>query len=380
MSDEWARRFKFFALAVDFIDDAIVDDLKELLQCYFMETLGVCYFRLLMEGTGTETPDGVLPTLETVWSSREDRRGDVALYARDGCSSGHLALAFESRRPLWITARDGSLLTTDNVELVDSWSRMKSLPDYVNYGDSSARTSIVVPLSYGERLFGVMDLEFEQYMTASTRGKEVIRLIEDAVSRIFWLNEMSRTQRDDTRAAFNVLERSYHHSTSPLQRHTVFLASSGRADAEVMSVILRVLGEFDDVFDVKYWKAEASAGNIAEQVRAAISDAEFGVCYISEPSPDATSKYRFLDNPNVLFEAGMIQMLHEMRDDHTDLVSRWIPVREGPGLTPPLPFNFAGDRVVLVPRADASGSVDVCGFEQTLRKTVKEVIRDLDLA
>ena len=65
MSDEWARRFKFFALAVDFIDDAIVDDPKKLLQCYFMETLEACYFRFLMEGTGTETPDGVLPTLET---------------------------------------------------------------------------------------------------------------------------------------------------------------------------------------------------------------------------------------------------------------------------------------------------------------------------
>lgn len=364
---------------MDFIDDAIVDDLKELLHRYFMETLEACYFRFLMEGTGIETPDGVLPTLETVWSSREDRRGDVALYARAGHSSGHLALAFESRRSLWITARDGSLLRTEGIELVDSWSRTKSLPDYVDYGESAARTSIVVPLSYGERLFGVMDLEFEQYMTASTWGKAVIRLIEDAVSRIFWLNEMSRTQREDTRAAFAVLERSYRQSTSPFQRHTVFLASSGRADADVMAVILKVLGEFDDIFDISYWKAEASAGNIAEQVRAAIADAEFGVCYISEPSPDAASRYRYLDNPNVLFEAGMIQMLHELRDDHTDLVSRWIPVREGPGLTPPLPFNLAGDRVVTVPRADATGSVDVSDFEQVLRKTVKEVARDLDL-
>ena len=78
----------------------------------------------------------------------------------------------------------------------------------------------------------------------------------------------------------------------------MFVASSSRADEQVMNVILKVLGEFDDKFDVNYWKAESGSGNIAQQVRLAIAEAAFGVCYISEPAGDDASGYRFLDNPN----------------------------------------------------------------------------------
>ena len=379
MSSEWAKRFKQFALAVDYVDESIIDEIKELLQQYFEETLETCYFRFLTEGSGTETPDGVLPTLETVWSSSEEKTGDVALFAPGGRASGHLALCFELRKPLWITASDGKLLVDAGTDLVDGWSRVKELPPYHDYGESNSRTSIMVPLRYGERLYGVMDLEFKDHIPASTKAKHVLKTIADAVSRIIWLNRMSDTQREDTREAFAALERSYRNGTSPLQRHTVFVASSGRADDQVMSTILSVLEEFKDLFDVDYWKAESSSGNIAEQVRAAIADAAFGVCYISEPSTDEGSKYRFLDNPNVLFEAGMLQMLHELRDDRSDPVSRWVPVREGPEMTPPLPFDFAGDRVIMVPREGGAGAVKAT-FAETLRKTVKEVVDDLDIS
>jgi hypothetical protein len=81
---------------------------------------------------------------------------------------------------------------------------------------------------------------------------------------------------------------------------------------------------------------------------------------------------------NVLFEAGMLQMLHELRDDRSELVSRWVPVREGPDFTPPLPFDFAGDRVIMVPRE--AGAVEESAFADRLRKTVKEIIDDLDIA
>jgi hypothetical protein len=380
MSSEWASRFKHFALAVDYVDENIVDEIKELLQRYFEETLETCYFRFLMEGAGTETPDGVLPTLETVWSSSEEKTGDVALFAPGGRASGHLALCYEQRKPLWITAKDGKLLVDAGADVIDSWSRVKDLPPYHDYGDSNARTSIIVPLRYSERLFGVMDLEFEDNIPASGKAKKVVKLIADAVGRIVWLHRMTETQRDDTREAFSELERSYHEGTSPLHRHTVFVGSSGRADEQVMKIILSVLDEFSDLFDVNYWRAESSSGNIAEQVRGAIAEAEFGVCYISEPSADESSRYRFLDNPNVLFEAGMLQMLHELRDDRSELVSRWVPVREGPEIAPPLPFDFAGDRVVMVPREGGSGQVEEPAFAETLRKTVKEVVDDLNIA
>ena len=356
MSSEWANKFRQFALAVDYVDESIIDDIKELLVQYFEETLETCHFRFLTEGSGTETPDGVLPTLETVWSSRDEKSGDVALFPLGSRASGHLALCYQLRKPLWITAKDGKLLVDTETDLVDGWSKVKDLPPYCDYGESNSRTSIIVPLRYSEHLYGVMDLEFKDYILASTKAKHVMKTIADAVSRIIWLNRMTHTRRGDTREAFAAVHRGYHHGTSPLQRHTVFVASSSQADDQVMGTILKVLEEFKDLFDVNYWKAESSSGIIAEQVRAAIGDAAFGVCYISEPAMAEDSKYKFLDNPNVIFEAGMLQMLHELRDDRSDLVSRWVPVREGPDIAPPLPFDFAGDRVVVVPREGGGGA------------------------
>jgi hypothetical protein len=379
MSSEWASRFKQFALAVDYVDDSVIDEIKELLKRYFEETLETCHYRFLMEGPGTETPSGVLPTLETVWASSEGKTGDVALFTPDGRSSGHLALCYEQRRALWITAPDGKLLVDAGDDLVDGWSRVKDLPPYIDYGESDARTSIIVPLRYGERLFGVMDLEFRHHIPASSKGKRVVKLIADALGRIIWVHRMTETQRDDTREAFSALEQGYHSGPTPLQRHSVFVASSARADQQVMKVVLGVLEEFGDQFSINYWRAETASGNIAEQVRGAIAEAEFGVCYISEPSEDEASKYRFLDNPNVLFEAGMLQMLHELRDDRSEPISRWVPVRESPDIAPPLPFDFAGDRVVMVPRQAGAGPIDESALAETLRKTVKEVVDDLNI-
>ena len=379
MSSEWANRFKQFALAVDYVDESIIDDLKELLQQYFEETLETCYFRFLIEGPGTETPDGVLPTLETVWWSSDEKPVDVALFALGGRASGHLALCYQLRKPLWITAKDGKLLVDAGTDLVDGWSRVTDLPPYRDFGGANARTSVVVPLGYGDRLYGVMDLEFKDHIPGSTKARQVVKTIADALERIIWLNRMNNTQHDDTREALAVLQRIYQRGTSPLQRHTVFVASSGQADNEVMGTILSVLEEFKDLFDVNYWKVESSSGSIAEQVRAAIGDAAFGVCYISEPSADEDSRYRFLDNPNVIFEAGMLQMLHELRDDRSDLVSRWVPIREGPDITPPLPFDFAGDRVIVVPREGGAGAVNQPTFAETLRTTVKAVVEDLNV-
>ena len=377
MSSEWANQFKHFALAVDYVDESIVDDVKTLLRRYFEETLEICYFRFLTEGPGTETPDGILPTLETVWSSSDEKTGDVALFTRGGAASGHLALCYELRKPLWITAKEGGLLVDAGTDLVDGWSRVKDLPAYQSPGEPSARTSIIVPLRYGDQLYGVMDLELEERISFSPSARDVVKTIADGVGRIIWLNKMTATQIKDTGEAFAELERSYSEGTSPLRRPTVFVASSASADEQVMQTILGVLEEFKGTFDVNYWKAESSSGSIAEQVRLAIADAAFGVCYISEPCAEEGSKYRFLDNPNVLCEAGMLQMLHEVRDDRAELVSRWIPVREGPEVTPPLPFDFAGDRVILVPRPGEA--IDADAFAESLRKTVREIVDDLDI-
>ncbi len=103
---------------------------------------------------------------------------------------------------------------------------------------------------------------------------------------------------------------------------------------------------------------------------------------MSEPVPGGSpaDSSRFEDNPNVLFEAGMFQMLHQLRDDPADSeVARWIPVREAEELTTDIPFDFAADRIVIVPRESDSGQVDPQALAGALRDAVSELTQLLGI-
>ncbi|MFZ1201201.1 MAG: hypothetical protein WAO07_13630, partial [Desulfobacterales bacterium] len=65
-----------------------------------------------------------------------------------------------------------------------------------------------------------------------------------------------------------------------------------------------------------------------------VANSRFGICYLSEPMLRRKNKY--VDNPNVLFEAGMLQ-------SHTSLGNEehfsWIPIREDASILPN-PFDI----------------------------------------
>ena len=63
------------------------------------------------------------------------------------------------------------------------------------------------------------------------------------------------------------------------------------------------------------------AGSISAQVISEITGSDFGIAYFSEPVKEGA----FQDNPNVLFEAGMMQALTNAAGT---LFKGWIPIRE----------------------------------------------------
>ena len=205
-----------------------------------------------------------------------------------------------------------------------------------------------------------------------------MRRVAASFARLMWLYETERTRNADTFKAFRELEEPHLKALSPLRRRQVFLSTSGRADEQVVEIIQRVLGEFEEVFDLRYWKDETLGGDIKQQVRDELMRSEFGVCYLSEPVEDESATPQFADNPNVIFEAGMLQALHETQRDPT-VVSRWIPVREMEPFSAPLPFNFATDRVVGVCRDSESGALSEEEFAEGLRSAVKTQIENLGL-
>lgn len=68
-----------------------------------------------------------------------------------------------------------------------------------------------------------------------------------------------------------------------------------------------------------------------------------------------------MDNPNVIFEAGM---LHALINSPDAPPSGWIPVREED--SPAAPFDFAAERIEKVPRT--RGELDVVKFRAQLER------------
>jgi hypothetical protein len=380
MSAEWLTRFLNFTKTIDYVDDEIFENVKDLLEDYLRDTLRICYFRVSQDGLSLTSDEGDVPALSPIWSSHKNRLGDLEIFTSDGKCNGLEAYAYHKRKTLWITAVDGGRLL-NATDLVDEWFGATNFPSYSDYGGGRSKTCILHPLEYGGRLFGIINLEFEERLAISGRAKRSARALANGVSRLIWLHQTNNAQRDDSREAFGDLLKSFHSPHSPLTRRTVFLANSNWADERVINVVKRTLAEFEDLFDVDHWVEETSSGTISEHVRTAILAAEFGVCYMSEPQPNPKqTRTLYQDNPNVLFEAGMFQMVHEMRDAPGDPnAARWIPIREATELSTPVPFDFSGDRILTVPRIGENLDVDEEELAQQIRNTVRRLVQSLKI-
>jgi hypothetical protein len=382
MATDWPKRFKQFSLAVDVIEDDVFETIESTVKNFFTNVLTCHYYRVMIDGIWTETEEGeAIPALSTVWSSDPEKKASTVPIRAPSKTRRQAVLSYALRKPLWIIAKGGMELNETRGKpdsLTDTWSAVDNLPEYRIVGDRRSKTSIMVPLEYGDRVFGVIILEFERLIPISQKAKDNAQMIADAIGRIIWIWKTTETQLGGTRDALEELKNTTSSIVSPIGRRTVFVSSSDEADQAVMKIILSVLEEFEHIFKPIYWKYEQASGNINDQVRSGIAGCDFGICYFSEPTTEnVPGGHAYQDNPNVLFEAGMMQMLHEFRDRHDALTSRWIPIREDHEEPPP--FNFAGDRIVVIPRIKGTGELDGEKFTQMLRSTVTELVERLGL-
>jgi hypothetical protein len=95
----------------------------------------------------------------------------------------------------------------------------------------------------------------------------------------------------------------------------------------------------------------------------------YGICYFSEPDP-SDGGHKYVDNPNVIFEAGMLHALINTPDAPP---SGWIPVREDD--SPAAPFDFADQRIERVPR-DQDGQVVEERLRAQVQRRIVALLRD----
>lgn len=352
---------RHFARSVDIVDEHTIDEVRDLVYAYVRDELEAAYFSLASE----QTVDG-RAGLRTVWSTANEDYS-TTIRTPEGSYSSQISVAFGERKPLWIVS-PGQRPLRESREYVDQWSGVKDLPSYQASIDRDMRTSIILPLVHWSRVLGVINLESTSCLEITEVAKDELQLLADAVAILSELRQTNRAQVTGTRAALSDLKTVLSSTRFPrITKPQVFVAFSGRADDEVVGVIQQVLSEFGDVLRIVLWNRIEESGSITLRLIEGIARSTFGVCYFSEPL--AGSDGQFEDNPNVLFEAGM---LHSLTNSPVGTPSGWIPIREKQ--SPRIPFDFASERILLIER-NRDGELMEERFRASLRGKVNALLR-----
>lgn len=338
----FAVHLRQFARSVDTVDKSTFDGVRELVIHYSRRELGdSAYFELLRE-----QPSQFGPVLHTFWSS-EEKWQVLPAVEEDGSYGSVIAESFGRECPMWVVTADETPLDAEpRSEYEEQWSGVRDLPLHRSASRREVRTLIVVPLRR-KRPLGAFIIESADRLETTEIARGELAMLGEALSTLLELWELNETRSRSTTEAIADLRDMLASAQFPrLAKPQVFVAHPVRADEQVVDVLRTVLREYQSRLDITFWNQIEEAGNITTQVGERIAQSRFGICYLSEPTDGRTgAAQRYVDNPNVVFEAGMLHALTNAVDGPP---SGWIPIREKG--SPPAPFDFASERILEVAR------------------------------
>ena len=272
---------------------------------------------------------------------------------------GQTAYAYDRQESLWIVSAPGE--TEQELKhcrpYQDQWHPERPLgddfPAYKVATSEPIRTSIMLPLKDDAgRIFGVFNFETTDRLQITDLARRELKKLAYALAVAYQTNLATNANQARSSRALAALGTLLQSALPKLTKPKIFLASSSRADPDVIEVVTEVLNSpvVDEKYEIVYWKDMNRPGNINQQLIDELCSCRYGICYLSERLDDDAA-FPFQDNPNVVFEAGM---LHGRSDADSPRPAEWIPIREDRSPTPP--FDIAAERMVIVPR-DAEGNL-----------------------
>jgi hypothetical protein len=347
---EYLRRF---AWAVDIVSPDILKQVFSTVADYLERPPFSVSFCEMAERSFTIT--GVPGLTQVLKSSGRD--WSESLKERDASGieqyRGQTSYAFDKEKRLWVVAADGGLLSIPHQRYLDLQGNAppSEIPQFVALNDEPIKTSVIFPIEPKDQRLGVINFESTEYLHRSRVLDTELTRIAEALSQLYLLKRGYMVQSDSTLEAVKDLQR---YNVLPfVARHKAFIASSGRANTDVMGAIRKVLNQFD--IEVYYWKANEQSGNVLEYIQSEMLRSHIGICYFSEPA-EATTPAKYVDNPNTLIEAGMMSALYQSPGD---IMSAWIPIREKDSAA--FPFDLRTEHFLLIER-DQNGRLNEDDF------------------
>jgi hypothetical protein len=367
MSETFGSRLRRFALTVDIVDNDIFGRTWELVRQYIDKHFKPTYWALLVSSQ-VNNKAGLLARV-----CSEGDRPAFSLRKEEGRYAGLAAYSFAKGKPLWLVAPDKGPLSPET-SIEDKWSKAENLPRFDQPADRGIKTEVLVPIRQKRLRIGVLDLQSPQYNEPTRRITTELLLLADTLSEILTLSDTYKAQRHHTLQAIDLhMAALKEESWPPLTKPKIFVASSGKAEEAITGAIRTVLGEFSDRLAVHYWRESSATGNINLEIHKQVKESQFGLCYFSEPADDPTGTHRYQDNINVVFEAGMFH--YQENPALPDRPFGWIPIREQEPLSPPPPFDFAQQRMIIVERSGEENNPNLDKLRDDLRRFISELLK-----
>ena len=350
-----------FSLAIDIVDNNTFNKFVGIIEDYVRNYLKIEHVSLK-----NKTFIDDLIGLQAV-SGRD--KGSSYTVRRDGEITGQTAYSFFNKVALWVVDKDKKDLRDPESQHVDLWNDAADLPQSREHKSPDIKTSIIVPIIREKEAVGVVEFETMKYIEPMISAKKELEKIADTISRVQYLHRTFEAQNLNTQTAIRSLQNYLTEAVWPelTEEPQIFVAFPMRAEDDVVGAMKAVLNSFSDRVRVVYWDQLNDTGKVDQQIIKAITNSIFGVCYLSEPNPK-DSDHVYIDNANVVFEAGMFQSL---TDSPREKPIGWIPIREDK--SPPPPFDYASDRILIIERLNDS-SLNRQAFSDNLKNSVEDLL------
>ena len=348
-----------FVRSIDIVDTSTKNRLLGLIEEYLRDELDIRFFTFYVESS-IDQKVGLVPT---DWYRGGDR-ASFTIRDEEGSYRGQVSLAYDQAVPLWVVASDKSVLrlAEDYLDL-SSHVNNSDIPKYIKRTDYEILTSIIRPVKDDKRIYGVVNFESTKDLDYSRAAVDELIEISESISTLFLLNKAYESQKRNTEREIEYLSKLSNNRDNRrrIAKPKVFIASSSKAEDDVLSSILEVLHRYDEMIDIVYWQDISESGMITKQILKEIRSCQYGVCYLSEPT-EKESEHLYRYNDNVLIEAGMLSAM-----SHENDFDNWIPIREKD--SGPLPFDFANTRTITVPRFKKENALNQQSFELEFEKS-----------
>lgn len=356
----FAEELLQFAKTVDILNEKLFLNIKEIINDYAFQRWGVKYVKIMnlkfdLDGNRI---------LEKFFLQEYNKGSTQHEMVNIETSKGQMAYVIKQKKPVWIVSKEREKSLNDAEAYIDCWSGLEEIPEYQTIvPNTKIKTSIIVPFYELEKerryLRGVANYEIPEVLPFNKECKDEILTLTDTISELLNLYNVRERQEYNSNYAINRLESKLETFNTMLRKNKIFIASPSEGKRDVKEVILEVLKEHYGEIEIVDWENNSETGSISEKMFDDINSSRYGICYFSEWSKE---KMKYIDNSNVMFEAGLMHSKFTTFNDETPL---WIPIREKDSFD--FPFDVQGFNTLIVPR-DEEHRLEKERFSEMLKK------------